>query len=85
MYVLLERRSKLTANLHLYVSRKARGKKAVMFIKEVNKYIKSVDDLKYTFNYTNDSRVRLFMGCFANAKRIGDRKGYSIYRTEVRS
>ena len=84
MYVLLERRSNFTAGLHVYVSRKARGRQAVRFIEEVHVYLKAVDiDLRYTFNYTKDSKAMLFMGCFDSARFIGKFKGYSVYRGKV--
>lgn len=82
MYLILERRSRYTANLHVYFSKEVRGKQAVEFIKEVNKFIKKTD-LRFVFNYTNDRRVKLFMGCFDNSKHIGTYKCHSVYRTEV--
>jgi hypothetical protein len=80
--LILERRSKLTANLHLYCGKESRGREVVEFIKDVNKYVKKTD-LKYVFNYTNDRRVKMLMGCFDNSKHIGTYKCYSVYRSEV--
>lgn len=82
MVVILERRSKYTANLHVYFAKETRGRQAVNFIKDVNEYLKSTD-IRFVFNFTTDRKVKLFMGCFANSKHIGSLRGYSVYKTEV--
>ena len=82
MIVVIERRSRYTANLHVYFGKETRGKQAVDFIKDVNEYLKGTD-IRFVFNFTEDRKVKLFMGCFANSKHIGNYKGYSVYKTIV--
>ncbi len=82
MTLLVERMTTKTAKLHLYVSPESRGRKVFNFIDEVWIEVRKTP-IKYVFNYTKDLRVMLLMGHQKRSKRLGVRKGYTIYRTEV--
>jgi len=80
--LVIEAQSSLVGTMHFYVKPKARGKKALEFIKDCKRWGKENTSFKYMFNFTNDRKLKLMMPYFG-AKRVGEIKGKTVYRTEV--
>ena len=83
IYFLIEARSKLTANIHIYVAKGSRGKPMIDFLKDAMAWGVENTSFKYIFNYTKDNRVKLMMK-ISGSERLGETKGYTVYRQEVK-
>ena len=80
--ILIERLTMKTARVHIYASPGSRGRTVLNFVDEVWVEIRKTP-IKYVFNYTKDLRVMFLMGSTKRSRRLGVRKGNTIYRTEV--